>query len=144
MGLGYTREGPRGKRGVTMDSITLSGIRVFGHHGCSEEERSTGQTLEVDVQIRMDLRVPGRSDRLEDTADYAQVFRIVEHVVTGERRSLLESIATDIARRVLEATPAAEVLVRVSKPSPPVGGPCRNSSVEIVRTRADYREAGAS
>lgn len=126
-----------------MDRIFLSGIRVFGSHGLTDEERSVGQVLEVDVELRMDLRHAGRTDVLEHTADWTDVYSIAREAVEGGSHRLLESLAADLARQLLDATRADEVLVRVTKPHPPVGGVCDRSGVEIVRTHSDFeKDAG--
>ncbi len=121
-----------------MDKVYLEGIRVYGHHGHSDEEQLVGQVLEVDVELRLDLRLAGRTDQLEHTTDYQEVFSIVSETVSGGTHRLLENLASDIALQVLNATRVDEVLVRVDKPQPPVGGVCRRSGVEIVRRHTDF------
>lgn len=120
-----------------MDRIYLSGIKVYGHHGWSQEEREVGQALEVDLELSADLRASGLSDRLEDTLDYGQAYEIVRHSLAEGKHRLLEHLAEDIARRILQETPTPEVMVRVSKLNPPVGGVCERAAVEIRRSRED-------
>lgn len=127
----------QGLEGKGMDKVCLQGIGVYGHHGYSDEEREVGQTLEVDVEIRLDLRHAGRTDNLEYTVDYSSVYATVYETVSGGRHKLLEHLAEDLARQILSAEPAASILVRVRKPNPPVGGICAFSYVEIERTRED-------
>lgn len=122
-----------------MDRIYLSGIKVYGHHGWSQEEREVGQALEVDLELAADLRASGLSDRLEDTVDYGQAYEIVRHSLAEGKHRLLEHLAEDIARRILQETPTPEVTVRVSKLNPPVGGVCERAAVEIRRSREDVR-----
>lgn len=121
-----------------MDRIFLSGIKVFGFHGLTEEERALGQVLEVDVELRMDLRHAGRTDVIEHTADWTAVFALAQETVAGGSHHLLESLAHDLARQLLDSTRADEVMVRVTKPYPPVGGICNKCGVEVVRTHSDY------
>ena len=66
-----------------MDRIFLSGIRVFGFHGLTDEERSVGQVLEVDVELRMDLRHAGRTDVLEHSADWTDVYTIAREAAVS-------------------------------------------------------------
>lgn len=136
--------GPRNSAGeCDMDKIFLSGIRVFGHHGHSEEERTVGQVLVVDLELHMDLRHPGRTDILEHTADWNDIFALTCEIVSGGSHHLLESLATDLARQILQATTADEVLVRVTKSAPPIGGVCDCTGVEILRSHSDFEQDSA-
>lgn len=123
-----------------MDTIFLRGIRVFGHHGHTEEERGIGQVIEVDVELQMDLRQAGRTDRLEHTADWSDVFATVTEVVAGGSHHLMEHLASDIARRLLASTRAHEVVVSVAKLSPPLGGICERCGVQVTRSGGDFRD----
>ena len=86
----------------------------------------------------MDLRPPGRSDRLEDTISYAHIYRAVKEVMEGEPRNLLEAAAQSIADRVLSDFPVESVGVRVKKSHPPIRGSIiESATVEIFRRRPD-------
>ncbi|MCC6485692.1 MAG: dihydroneopterin aldolase [Armatimonadetes bacterium] len=129
---------PDSSQNSAMDTIFLKGIRVFGHHGHTAEERCVGQIIEVDVELRLDLRKAGRTDRLKDTADWYSVFQTVTEAVTGNSHKLMEHLASDIASRLLATTPAHEVTISVSKPSPPLGGICERCGVKVTRSGADF------
>lgn len=118
------------------DRIMLDEMRFYGYHGVNPEERTLGQPYIVDLTAEMDLRRAGRSDRLEDTASYSQIYRAVRDIVEGQPHNLLESIAEAIAARVLADFPVDAVTVTVKKPSPPVrGSSIRQSAVQIRRCR---------
>ncbi|MCL6447900.1 MAG: dihydroneopterin aldolase [Armatimonadetes bacterium] len=118
-----------------MDKIVLKGMEFYGRHGVLPRERELGQRFIVDVEIFLDLTEAGRSDDLSRTIDYAKVFRLVEEIVTGPPRQLLEAVAEDIAAAVLERFPAAEAVVRVKKPAAPLPGRFEYAAVEIKRAR---------
>ena len=44
------------------DQIMLTGMKFFGHHGCTPEERAVGQIIAVDVELNLDLSNAGSSD----------------------------------------------------------------------------------
>lgn len=118
------------------DRIILEGMQFYGFHGVNAEERSLGQSYVVDLTVEMDLGVPGRSDRLEDTVSYTHLFRAVQKVLEGESKNLLEATAEAVARRILEEFPVDAVQVRVKKPRPPIKGSfVDNAVVEIYRVR---------
>lgn len=118
-----------------MDTIFITGIRIFGHHGHTPEEQQIGQTIEVDVELRMDLSEAGSSDKLQDTADWCAAYAIISDLVANTRHSLMEHLAAEVAQKLLVSTPTEEVLVRVSKITPPLGGIVQKCGVEIVRKR---------
>lgn len=116
-----------------MDKITLRNLRVFTHVGCTSDERRVGQHLEIDVEFRLDLRGPGRSDRISDSIDYATATQLVKKAVDGFEANLLETIAERAADALLDLG-AQKVIVRVRKPAPPIpGGHADYAEVEIER-----------
>ena len=118
------------------DRIIMEGMQFYGFHGVNVEERSLGQSYVVDLAVEMDLGVPGRSDRLEDTVSYTHLYRSVQKVLEGESKNLLEATAEAVAGRILEEFPVDAVQVRVKKPRPPIKGSfVENAVVEIYRIR---------
>ena len=118
------------------DRIIMEGMQFYGFHGVNVEERSLGQTYVVDLAVEIDLGVPGRSDRLEDTVSYTHLYRSVQKVLEGESKNLLEATAEAVAGRILEEFPVDAVQVRVKKPRPPIKGSfVENAVVEIYRVR---------
>ena len=122
---------------IPPDRIVLEGMEFYGFHGANPEERALGQPYVVDLEVELDLRIPGASDRLEDTVSYSHLYRTVKLVMEGESKNLLEAAAQTIADQVLTKFPVKGVRVRVKKPRPPVrGSVIDNAAVEIYRTRA--------
>ena len=118
------------------DRIIMEGMQFYGFHGVNVEERSLGQSYVVDLAVEIDLGVPGRSDRLEDTVSYTHLYRSVQKVLEGESKNLLEATAEAVAGRILEEFPVDAVQVRVKKPRPPIKGSfVENAAVGIYRVR---------
>ena len=118
------------------DRIILAGMQFYGFHGANPEERALGQPYLVDLSVEVDLSRPAVSDQLEDTVNYAHLYRTVRDVVEGDSRNLLESTAQRIADRVLSEFPVKAVQVRVKKPKPPIrGSVIDHAAVEIYRVR---------
>ena len=123
-------------RSTPPDSIILEGMRFYGFHGVNPEEKALGQPYLVDLTVELDLSGPGRTDRLEDTVNYTDLYRAVRAVLEGESKNLLEAAAQAIADRILEGFPVEAVRVRVNKPQPPIrASVIENASVEIYRRR---------
>ena len=51
------------------DIVFIRGLRVRGLIGVYEHERDAPRELRLDVDLQLDLRAAGRSDRLDDTLD---------------------------------------------------------------------------
>lgn len=115
------------------DRILIHGIQFHGHHGVHEEERKLGQRFLVDVEILLDLREAGRRDDLAASVDYDRVHALVVEIGTRDQFRLLEALAARIASAVLERFPVQQVMVRATKPLPPLSGLVGGVSVEITR-----------
>lgn len=120
-----------------MDRIELNGMEFYGYHGCLPEEREQGQPFFVDVILETELRRAGRTDALEDTINYAEVFEEIRRIVEGKPMNLIEALAERIAETVLGKYAAIErIHVAVHKPFAPISGKFREMTVRIERARA--------
>jgi len=120
------------------DRIVLSNMVFEGRHGVTDGERAQAQPFEVDVEIHLDTRPAGLADDLSKTVDYVDVFEICRSVVEGPSRRLIETLAEEIAGKLLalsEPLGATEVVVRVRKPRAPLPGRLDHAAVEITRPR---------
>ena len=117
----------------TGDRIELRGLRVVGTHGLLAEEQLRAQPFEIDLDVDVDLRAAGASDRLEDTLDYGALATTAAAIVAGERYALLERVAQRIAEAVLEDARVRSVAVTVRKLRPPVPVDLLTSAVRVVR-----------
>lgn len=119
------------------DCILLEGMTFYAFHGASEEERRVGGRYRVDLEARLPLSPAGASDRLEATVDYAALYSLVQKVMLGPPHTLLEALAEEIARQVLEHFPRVEgVRVVVRKSPPPIKGSVIDAAgVQVFRQR---------
>lgn len=116
------------------DRILLEGIQVPAALGVSKGERALRRPVLIDVELRRDLARAGRSDRLADTIDYAEIYRAVERVASEREHRLVEALAERLAVALLEAFPIASCTLTVRKPSP-VAGALQRAGVRITRGR---------
>jgi dihydroneopterin aldolase len=122
-------------RGV--DIIRIAGIKSFGHHGALPEEKRLGQRFTVSVDLEVDTRPAAAGDDLKLTVDYAEVIRTVEGQLTGKPVYLIETLAQQIAARILGTFVVVKaVTVEVTKPFAPVAAEFDAISVKIRRERA--------
>jgi dihydroneopterin aldolase len=106
---------------------------VLGHHGVDEAERKVGQRLAIDVEMYLDLSAAIASDDIRRTVNYEAVSSLVEKVSSEEEFLLLESLADQIARRVLEKFGPSAVTVRVKKANLPIATRVASVEVEVKR-----------
>lgn len=124
------------------DRIHLCGMTFFAYHGVNPSEKKQGQRFVVDVEMAKDLRRPGLTDDLCDTVNYSRVFRTVKEVVEGTNRDLIERVAEDVARAILEEYKVESVRVLLKKPEAPIGNAVFDTvAVEIFRDRSDIDAA---
>jgi len=120
------------------DQIFLRRMEFEGRHGVTEEERAQPQTIELDVELRLDLRAAGRTDDLAQTVDYGDVFEMCRAQVEQNTYHLLEGLAEAIATDILGRFPAVgSVVVRAMKPGVPLDGVVEHAGVGIERSRGD-------
>lgn len=117
------------------DVIHLRGLEFFAFHGVLPEERRLGQQFIIDLDLFYDLQAAGKSDRVEDTINYAEVYRTVKGFVEGEPSSLIEHLAEKIAQGILIQFPCRQVRVELHKPHAPIQGIFKDVSVEIWREK---------
>ena len=118
------------------DKIMLESMEFHGYHGVKDIEKTRGQRFIVDIELTTDATKASETDSLEDTINYSDVFQLVKQVVEGPSRDLIETVAGEIASKVLGRYPTEEVRVRVTKPEVPISGAkLSGAAVEIVRRR---------
>ena len=118
------------------DKIILTGVEVFGRHGCTLEEQKLGQKFYVDLELNLDLSKVGQSDSYDDTVDYSQVILSVEKIVGGTPRRLIETVAEELAANILaEFEKVDSLTVTLHKPNAPLPMTYKDVAVQIFRTR---------
>ena len=116
-----------------MDSIVIKGLRLDTHIGVTEKERATPQFVLIDLEVGLDLRTAGESDRVTDTLDYAVVTDEVGGLVRSGSRQLLEHLAEEIAGILLPHKGVLTVSVDIAKESPPITENVGRIAVRIER-----------
>jgi len=102
------------------DRITLTGLRVHGHHGVLEHERLHGQEFIVDATVWLDLGPAAATDQLSATLDYGALAQRAAKIVGGDPCNLIETVAARIATDVLTDHRVQAVEITVHKPQAPI------------------------
>ena len=119
-----------------MDRIIMKNLAFYAYHGAMEEEKVLGQKFFIDAEIYVDLSKAGKSDEVEDTVHYGEVYDIIKNIVENYRFKLIETLAETIASSVLDGfIKVQEVNVTIRKLEAPVPGIFDYVGVEIRRSR---------
>jgi 7,8-dihydroneopterin aldolase/epimerase/oxygenase len=115
-----------------MSFITIVDLEVFYRVGISEEERAKPQRLLLTLDIKFDFSSAAVSGRIGRTIDYYEVSQRL--LKLGETRNwrLIESVATDIAGKILSEFRPESVTIEVKKFSIPEA---RYVSVSLTKQR---------
>ncbi|OLF07798.1 dihydroneopterin aldolase [Actinophytocola xinjiangensis] len=121
------------------DRITLTGLRVRGHHGVLAHEKRDGQDFLVDVTAWIDLDRAAETDDVADTLHYGELAQRVAEIVAGPPRNLIETVGVDIADQVMTDERLHAVEVTVHKPNAPIPLTFADVSVTVRRSRRGGR-----
>ena len=117
-----------------MDQIRIKRLEVFANHGVLEEENKLGQKFLVSVTMGVNARIPGQSDELTDSVNYAKVSELICQEAQGHTFRLIERLAEHLAERILSTFPQVQsVDLEIEKPWAPVRIPLETVSVSIHR-----------
>lgn len=118
-----------------MGIVKLEGMEFFAYHGYYDEEQAMGNKYNVDLSIQVDLEAPAKTDRLSDTINYEELYRLVK-VEMEEPARLLEHVAKRISEKLLATfTPIERIKISLSKFNPPLGGICRSATIVYEKGR---------
>ena len=119
-----------------MDKIIISNMQFYGYHGLYTEENKLGQRFNVDLELYLSLQKAGETDNMDDSIDYGKVYELVQQVVEGNPKKLIESVAETISKTLFEAFSTLKACtVKVIKPNPPIHGHYDSVAVEIYREK---------
>lgn len=103
--------------------IRISNATFYAYHGALQEEQIIGGKFEVDIEMHTDFSKAAYSDNLSATINYDEVYKFIGNIVQSKKLYLIESLAMEIADRLLEKFPMiSECKIKVRKRSVPIGG----------------------
>ncbi len=98
-----------------MDTIRLSSLHLQATHGCYEHEKKNAQTFIVDVECVLSEEL-GTSDDLDKTINYEIIRAIVLEIFAQPPLNLIETLAVQIAEKILSGMAVSKVTVKIAKP----------------------------
>ncbi|MDI7863896.1 dihydroneopterin aldolase [Rhizobiaceae bacterium n13] len=107
----------------TRYTINLKNCAFFARHGVMDEEEVLGQRFFVDAELDVEPGEALENDSIASTVDYGVAFVVIEKIVTGNRRFLIEALALEVAKALCERfSQIRRAKITVRKPSAPVPG----------------------
>jgi dihydroneopterin aldolase len=120
------------------DRILLTNLGFFGFHGVLPEENTLGQRFFIDLICGVDLHESGRSDSLENTVSYADIYDVVRDAFEEKRFKLIEALAQHIIDKLFVAFPRMGwITIAVRKPGAPIAMVSCEAAIEMTRSRED-------
>ncbi|MBK8458762.1 MAG: dihydroneopterin aldolase [Phyllobacteriaceae bacterium] len=111
----------------------MKNCAFFARHGVMAEEETLGQRFYVDAVLTVEPARPLDDDAIEATVDYGVAFTVIEKIVTGQRRFLIEALALDVAKALSQRFPSvARAEITVRKPNAPVAGVLDHVEVTVA------------
>jgi dihydroneopterin aldolase len=120
---------------VSLDRISVRGLRVRGRHGVLASERRDGQDFLIDADLGVDTRAAAAADDLSRTVDYGALCGELAAIVGGEPVRLIETLAERLAAACLAQPEVQEVEITVHKPHAPLPLAFGDVAVTIQRRR---------
>ena len=98
-----------------MNEIWIKGLKVRSRLGVVAEELGQEQEIQIDLCIQPASPFAYMNDDIMRTVDYAAVVRRVQGLAGEAPRHLIETLAADIARLLVDEFHAVAVTVEVRK-----------------------------
>lgn len=116
--------------------IHMKNCAFFARHGVHAEEEFLGQRFYVDAVLNVEAGDALVTDSIDGTVDYGKAFQVIEKIVAGERRFLIEALALRVALALREKFPQiTRAQITVRKPNAPVPGVLDYVEVTVVEPR---------
>lgn len=124
------------------DRILLTGLAFYGYHGVMPEEGRLGQRFKLDLIVTLDLDQAARTDSVEATISYADLYETLRRAFEEKRFKLIEALALHIIGRLFKTHPSIErIFIRVRKPEAPLPIIAGEAAVELERERKELAPA---
>jgi 7,8-dihydroneopterin aldolase/epimerase/oxygenase len=125
----------RGLQDLPGDTLVVTGIECFAHHGVFDRERREGQRFVVDLALGVDTRAAAAEDDLRRTVDYGSLVGEVVAAVERDPVDLIETLAARVAEVCLSRPLVDWARVTVHKPEAPIETTFTDVALTITRRR---------
>ena len=115
--------------------ITLHEMRFYAYHGVFPQEQRVGNQFVAELTFWADVAGSVRSDELEETISYADVYEVVKAEMAIPSR-LLEHVVGRISERLFATFPRMQRLaLTLNKCNPPFPGEVQSATFTLEASR---------
>lgn len=118
-----------------MDKITIKDACFLCNIGTTPQERIKKQEIFIDIELFLDLRKTIKKDNIENTLNYSEVYGSLKNAVEKNKYNLIEAMAENIAKQILNKFAIKKIIVRVKKPAALSNKNVKYVAVEIAREK---------
>ena len=117
--------------------ISITGLRVFAHHGVFDFERQNGQDFYIDASIWVDGDKAAFSDDLNQTAHYGDLAKGLVELTKNNPVDLLETLAQRLLDYALNfgGGKVLKAKITVHKPGAPIPYEFEDVSITVKAKR---------
>ncbi|MGN0069457.1 MAG: dihydroneopterin aldolase [Prevotella sp.] len=116
---------------ISTGYIYLKDLRFHAYHGVLPQETVIGNDYTLDIRLKCPVMQAACSDNVEDTVNYASVYRCAAEEMAVPSK-LLENVGARIAKRIFKDFPAVSAIeLSLTKLNPPIGADCKGAGVEL-------------
>ena len=99
-----------------MDKIILTDLRIDTVIGIWDWEKRNPQTISIDLEMQTDTQKVSLSDSIENALDYKAVSKRVKQFIQESQFNLIETLAENVAKIILEEFDIQWLKLSISKP----------------------------
>lgn len=120
-----------------MYKITIKSAKFFCSIGITPEERKKKQEIMIDVELFLNTKKTAKpfflSDDIKHTINYSEVHNSLKNIAENKEYNLIEALAENIAKEILNKFKIDKILVSVKKPKALANRNVEYVAVEIIR-----------
>ena len=121
-----------------MGIIRLKNMTFYGYHGVYDFEKEKGTDFEIDLELFTSLLKSSKSDNIEDTINYEDIYELVKKAFKSKSYFLLEKLADSISMSIFKEHKIDKLIIRVRKINAPLNGKLDSVEIELKREKSDY------
>lgn len=117
-----------------LDLIYIRELKVDTQIGTYAWEQQIKQQVSLDLELAVDIRKAATSKIISDTVDYAKLAAQVSDFIANGSFVLLETLAEEVAKLVMQEFSVQGLRIRVSKP----GALPKAREAGVIITRGEW------
>ena len=118
-----------------MDKVIIKEAQFMCNIGVSKEERAKKQNIVVDVELFLNLEKASSTDDIKHTINYSEIHSLMKDIAEEKEYKLIEALAENIAKEILNKFSVKKVRVRIKKPEALANRNVKYVAVEILRKK---------